>query len=161
MPTTLATELTNLGVDLDDASQSYFTSAMLTQWINQAAVEIARRAECLMDTYEITTVPSVSTYSGPIDSIRINQIYFSPNDPTQLYPLTYKGRQELNSIWYVNQTSLNNYPMFYTTWQQPPYVQCQIFPVPSTTGLLQFWYYRLPIPVQANTDIIDIPDGYE
>lgn len=161
MTTSLGTELTNLGIDLDDATNAYWSTADLTLWINQACTEIARQAECLMDTYTLITAPNVSTYAAPIDCVRINSVYFSPNDPTQKYPVAYKGRQEMNAVWNVNQTSVNNYPNFYTTWQQPPYVQCQVFPVPSQPGILEFWYYRLPIPVQNSTDLIDLPDGYE
>lgn len=161
MATTLATELTNLGIDLDDANQNYFTSTNLTLWINQACEDIARRAECLMDTITIATTTNQAIYPAPADTIRINEVTYSPNDPTQIYPLQYKGRQEMSSIWYVNQTTPGTYPSYYTTWSQPPIIFVQVYPVPSQPGVLQYWYYRLPKPVVLTTDLLDIPDGYE
>ena len=161
MPTTLSTELTNLGLELDDPNAVYFTSAKLTLWINQAQTDIARRAECLMNTAIVPVVSNTSLFPAPPDTIRMHEVTFSPNDPTQIYPLTYKGRQEMNAIWYVNQQTPGSYPLFYTTWSQPPIIFLQVYPLPAQDGILQFWYYRLPVDVVNTTDLLDIPEGYE
>lgn len=161
MATTLATELTNLGIDLDDVNQNYFTAANLTLWINQGQEDIARRAECLLQTNTTPVMTNTTIYPAPQDTIRLNEVTFSPNDPTQIYPLQMKGRQEMNNIWYVNQTTPASYPVYYTVWAQPPIIFIQIYPAPSQAGILQYWYYRLPAPVSLTTDLIDVPDGYE
>lgn len=161
MTTTLGTEITNLGIDLDDTAQRYFTSTNLTLWINQATTDIARRAECLMEYAETNCFPNVANYPLPQDMIRAHEVTYSPNDPTQIYPLTYKGRQEMNGVWWVNQTTPATYPLFYTSWQQPPMVMIQLYPVPASVGILSVWYYRLPVPVVNSGDLIDLPDGYE
>jgi len=161
MPTTLATELTNLGLDLDDVAQTYYTPQKLTLWINQGQLDIARRAECLLESTILPCAANNSIYAAPPDLIRINEVTFSPNDITQIYPLTMKSRQEMNAIWYVNQQTPGSYPLFYTTWQQPPVVFVQLFPIPAQDGNLQFWYYRLPKDVTTGTDYLDIPEGYE
>lgn len=160
MPIQLLTEQQNCGIDLDDINGTYFTPDSLTFWINEACLDIARRAECLMDSETVSTMPMVSTYPAPQNTIRIHEVTFSPNDPQQIYPLMYKGRQEMNAIWAVNQTTPSNYPSFYTTWSQPPFINLQVFPLPSQSGILQYWFYRLPVPVINPTDYLDIPEGY-
>ena len=120
--TTLAEELVNVRLDLDDPNGKYFDTPSLTLWINQGCLDIARRAECLMENESIQSLANVAYYSAPQDCICIHELTFSPNDPTQIYPLTYRGRQEMNNIWYVNQTTPGSYPLFYTTWSQPPLI---------------------------------------
>lgn len=161
MTITVQTEINNLIIDLDDPNQTYFFSSNLIMWINQAQTDIARRAECLMDYQEVNAVTNVASYPLPQDAIRVHELTFSPNDPTQIYPLTYKGRQEMNGVWWVNQTTPATYPLYYTTWQQPPMIMIQVYPVPAENGVFQCWYYRLPVSVSLTTDILDIPDGYE
>lgn len=160
MPTTLQTELTNLSLDLDDASFTYYTSTKLTLWINQGCEDIARRAECLLDTVTTNVMTNQNIISAPPNTIRIHEVTFSPNDPTQIYPLTYKGRQEMNQIWAVNQMTPASYPSYYTTWSQPPYITLQVYPIPAQAGIIQYWYYRMPKGVVNSSDLIDLPDGY-
>lgn len=159
--TTLAEEITSLGLDLDDPNQVYFDSTSLAYWINQAQLDIARRAECLMNYEQMDSLANVAYYAAPQDCIRIHELTFSPNDPMQIYPLTYRGRQEMNNIWYVNQQSPGTYPLFYTTWSQPPLIMVQVYPLPSQAGQLQYWYYRLPVEVVNSSDYIDVPSGWE
>lgn len=161
MTTTVQTEITNVLLDLDDTSQAYFKNPELILWINQAATDIARRGECLLEYATANCLANVANYPMPADMIRAHEVTYSPNDPTQIYPLTYKGRQEMNGVWWVNQTTPATYPLFYTTWQQPPMIIMQTYPVPAQPGQLAFWYYRLPVAVSATTDTIDLPDGYE
>lgn len=161
MTTTLLQERTNVLLDLDDVNQNYFDTNSLDLWINQACTEIARRAECLMDYSEANCFANVANYPMPIDMIRAHEVTFSPNDPTQIYPLIWKGRQEMNGVWWINQTTPATYPLYYTTWQQPPGTMMQVYPVPAQVGVLQFWYYRLPVTASNNNDLIDLPDGYE
>lgn len=161
MPVSLNDELTNLGLDLNDVNSVFFTTNKLTMWINQAQLNIARRAECLLETSIIPLPSGQYMITAPADVIRINMVTFSPNDPTQIYPLTFKARGEMNSIWYVNQQTPGSYPLFYTTWAHPPTIICQVFPIPAQPGVLQFWYYRLPKDVVNTTDFLDIPEGYE
>lgn len=162
MTTTLSQELTNLGIDLDDANNVYNSTASLTQYINQGCVEIARRAECLLDMQSCTAITNISYYLAPANCVRLHQVTFSPlNNPQQIYPLMYKGKTEMNAIWGVNQNLPGSYPQFYTTWKNPPAISIQVFPVPAQAGSIGFWYYRLPNPVANGTDLIDLPDGYE
>lgn len=160
MPTLVATEIQNILLDLDDVNQNYFKNPELLMWINQAQTDIARRGECLLEFGSCNCVASVANYPLPSDVIRVHEITFSPNDPTQIYPLMYKGRQEMNGVWWINQTTSATYPLFYTTWQQPPMIMIQLYPVPAQVGRLDFWYYRLPLQVAVG-DYLDLPDGYE
>jgi len=160
MPTTVAQEIINLRIDLDDPTGIYWQTADYLVWMNDAQLDIARRAECLMEYAQTSCAANVARYAAPSDAIRLHEVTYSPNDPSQIYPLSYKGRQELNGIWWVNQSTPATYPLYYTTWSQPPFIMVQLFPVPSQIGQLAFWYYRLPIPVANTTDTIDIPAGY-
>jgi len=158
---TLSAELTALGQDLDDINNVYWTQLALTQWINQGLVTIARKAECLLGTSSVPASTNQSQYPLPPDLVRVHEVTFSPNDPTQIYPLTFKGRQEMNTIWYINQTTPASYPIYYTTWAQPPVTWMQVYPVPAQPGNFTYLYYRLPRTAVLTTDTLDIPDGYE
>lgn len=164
--TVLQTEITNLGIDLDDVSQAYWTTPMLTMWINQGMLEIARKTECLLGNLTEPASVNQNQYPMPADMIRIHEVTFSPlagmvADPTQTYPLTFKGRQEMNTIWYINQSTPASYPIYYTTWQFPPVTWMQVYPVPAQPGQFTYFYYRTPRQVSASTDYLDIPEGTE
>ncbi len=174
MPATLQLTISMLRESLDDltgtyntsgVSGNYYTNQELTDWINDACYDIAARAECLWGSDAVTTTSNVSTYTLPGDLIRINRVTFVPgpalSPPIQTYPLQYRMLNDMDEVWGINQITPSTYPIFYTLWGTPPSLSIQIFPVPASSGTLNFFYYRVPVSASAMTDTLDIPQGYD
>lgn len=62
---TVADEISALLIDLDDPNQRYFDDDALITWINQAQMDIARRAECLLQTNNVDIDVDVSVVTAP------------------------------------------------------------------------------------------------
>src|SRR5215471_8104014 len=139
-----------------------YTDTEITDWINDALRDIARRTEGLVtfDTSITITayvpVPgqSAPTYPLPTDVIRINRIEFVPQGAiNQTYPLQASTQQQMDQVWGTYQQNPASYPQFWVTRGYPggsgrnQHV-LQIYPVPSQGGTLQIFYYRQPVRIQ-------------
>jgi len=157
-----STLLTNIGYALDDPTNQKWTPAQLLTYINEASVDIARRAEVLLTTSFIKVLSMCRDYIAPQDVIRIYKVEFQPyNNSLQIWPLEYRGIIEMDAVWGINQFTPSAWPNVWTTWQNPPQVLIRLYPMPSQPGTLNVYYYRLPVQVQAATDLIDTPSGWE
>ena len=148
-----------------------YTDTEITDWINDALRDIARRTEGLVtfDTSITITayvpVPgqSAPTYPLPTDVIRINRIEFVPQGAiNQTYPLQASTQQQMDQVWGTYQQNPASYPQFWVTRGYPggsgrnQHV-LQIYPVPSQGGTLQIFYYRQPVRIQ---DPVGTPANY-
>ncbi|MGI0134704.1 MAG: DUF6682 family protein [Candidatus Micrarchaeaceae archaeon] len=133
----------------------------LTDWINAACRDIARRAECLQSLQQLPVIEGTQKYILPSELVRVHRMEFNPTGQQNIYPLEARGLMEMDQIWGINQTNIFNYPCYYALWQNPPTLQAILYPVPSTSGSLNCYYYRLPTPVSLPSDNLDIPEGWE
>lgn len=174
MPVSLSSAITAALMTLDDENSYYYTSAELTQWINDACSDISKRAEVLQGIDTILTTPNQQQYTCPPQMTRIAKAQWqqtSPGQPSAVanptsnigftYTLEYRGISELDSVWGNNHSIPSAYPRFYTLLQQPPALQLILYPVPSVNGTLTLIYYRIATPVVNTTDLLDIPEGWE
>jgi hypothetical protein len=56
------------------------------------------------------------------------------------------------------------YPNFFVPWGFPPNLTMQLYPVPSASGILNIYYYRLPAPItgtSADATVVEVVQGYE
>lgn len=142
----------------DSPQQRFYTDTEITDWINDALRDMARRVEGLVtfDTSIVVPayvpVPGVSapTYPLPTDVVRINRIEFVPYGAiNQTYPLQASTQQQMDQVWGTYQQNPASYPQFWVTRGYPggsgrnQHV-LQIYPVPSQGGTLQIFYYRQP-----------------
>jgi hypothetical protein len=166
MPTTLAQAQTAALQVLDDENSLYYTSAELTQWINDACSDIAQSAECLQALDTIQTSANQQQYVMPGDIIRMHKVEWSqlpsgPGSQPFTYTLKALGITEMDSVWGNSHSLPAAWPRAYSFWQQPPNLLMILYPVPAQSGNLNLWYYRLPKTLVNSTDILDIPEGWE
>lgn len=150
---------------------SLYSDTEITEWINDGLRDIARRAEGLR-TYDTSIdIPPylqnpsqpIPVYTLPTDVLRVNRVEFQvAGDTTQTYPLEQTTPQYLDQMWAANQISTRTYPSYWITrgycgGTGRNLFVIQIYPQSSQAGILNLWYYRLPIRI---TDPVATPSNY-
>jgi hypothetical protein len=180
MAVTLADMITNVRSNLEEPSSTsatFWTDSELTVWINNACKDIARRAEVIQSYYTaINAVVGQNKYALPSNVIRLHRVEFAPTGQTQIYPLQISTEQEMDNVWGLNPNSQSSYPMFCTIWGTPgvtettSQLQLRVYPTPSTAGVFNIYYYRLPyrfitplptLPPLEQTKVVEIPEGWD
>src|SRR4051794_705929 len=100
MPVTLAEYIRRSRSVLDEPASRFWTDAELTDWVNDGARDLARKAEDLL-SYDTTIIvtPNVATYPLPADCIRVHRAEFVPSGSTQSYPVRGSSQDEMDTIW--------------------------------------------------------------
>lgn len=174
MPQPLSDYIRRARSVLDEPIARFWTNAELTDWINDGARDLARRAEDLLtfDT-SIPLVANVNTYTLPDDVIRIHRAEFVPINSTQTYPIRASSQDEMDQIWGTYQLNPASYPSWFVTKGYPgglgtSLFRVQFYPVPSQPGTLNLYYYKVPArinnpdtdPSQLNRNV-DLPEGWD
>ncbi|MGH9201916.1 MAG: DUF6682 family protein, partial [Vicinamibacterales bacterium] len=163
-PALLGSIAADVRTRLDEASASFWSNDEIRRWINEACRDIARRAEVLPKLSTIAALAAVRAYTLPTDAIRIYRAEFIPTGQTNIYPLQYKDYASLDAVWGSMQQITQGYPQYFTMWGFPPTLQVYLYPVPSTAGTLNVFYYRLPADLATDgtgdATAVDIPQGW-
>lgn len=174
MPITLADALLRIRSNIDEPVTQFWTDTELTNWVNDACRDIARRAEDLL-TFDTTLaiVAGQYIYTLPTGIIRIHRGEFVPTGSTQTYPVTASSQAEMDQIWGINQQSQSSYPSYFVTLGYPGGVgsalfRLQLYPVPAQTGTLNLFYYALPYrfldPIANPPELaksVMVPEGWD
>lgn len=169
MPVTLSEYIRRSRSVLDEPQARMWSDAELTDWINDGARDLARRAEDLL-TYDqtITVTPNIAVYVLPADVIRIHRAEFVPTNSTQTYPIRASSQDEMDQIWGVYQANPSSYPSWFVTRGYPggtgsSLFQVQFYPVPAQPGIVNLYYYKMPKRLAAaeTTLTIDLPEGWD
>lgn len=164
MSDTLSNIRSNVRARLDETSARFWSDAQLNTWIGQAANNIAKRSETLLDMRTIPVITNGPKYPAPADTVRLHRIEFSPDNGQTLYPLEKRRHQEMDQLWGSRQATSYAYPNYYIPWGFPPSLTIQLYPVPSAAGLLNVYYYRLPHPIISTTTdptVVECVGGWE
>lgn len=162
MAVQLSTMLSNVRSLLDEPNPQFWTNAELTNWINEACAEIARKVEWKRAVTTIPVVAGTQNYVGtPADMYRIYRLTFQPTGSNDTYTVEFRGMMEMDQIWGINQQWPASYPLYYTTWKVPPNIQITLYPVPAQAGTLTVYYYQQITPAVLNTDPVDALEGWE
>lgn len=161
MSVTLTTMLANVRSLLDEPNPAFWSNLELTNWINEACAEVARKIEWKRDQTTIAVTAEEQQVVGPTDMIRIYRLTFQQTDGDNTYTLEFRGMMEMDQIWGINQEWPANYPLYYTTWKVPPALNIIMYPVPSVDGTLTCYYYKTITPAVSGSDDIDMLEGYE
>lgn len=150
---------------LDEATAGEWSDAELRRWINQGANDIARRTETLHTVVTSATIVGDSTYTAPADTIRISRVEWTPNNTDNIYPLEYRDFNAMDPIWWTNQASTSSNPQYWTTSGFPPSLTIRLYPVPSSTGFINVFYYRYPTQLATDgsdaNDTVELPTGWD
>jgi uncharacterized protein DUF6682 len=159
MTITLGQMRNDLRAHVDEASATFWSDAQLNTWINDALRDVARRTETLQKLTTLAVVAGTRNYTMPTDLIRCHRMEFDPGTGT-IYPLEARQFYELDQIWGTNQQMTRAYPDYYAFYGFPPTLQVYLYPVPSQSGNLNVFYYRLPAVASSDSDVLDIPEGW-
>lgn len=169
MSITQANALLAIRARLDEPTSQYWTETDLRRWINEIALDMARRTESLRGTYDQPVVVGTAAYTPAFTSTtnlyRIYAVEFIPTGSTLTYPLEYRDRQGASEVWGIMQDTQGT-PAIWTSWGAPPSLSIQVYPSPSQSGTLKLWYYRQPSILTVDTPAdsattVDIVDGWE
>lgn len=169
MTTTLGGALTSVRNRLDESTARQWSDARLREWIMEGARDVARRCECLLATTTFAVTAGVNAYSLVAITpgiVRIHRVEFVPTGSSDRYPLEYRDRHAMDTIWGSSQNIATGTPEYFTLWGVPPSLTVQFFPTPQIGGVATLYYYALPVPLitSASTDHalnVDCPDGWE
>ena len=175
MPVALTDYLKRARRILDEPEPRFWNDTELTDWVNDGARDLARKAEDLLtfDT-SITVTASVGIYVLPTQITRIHRVEFVPSGSnTQTYPVSASTQQEMDQIWGTYQQNPSSYPSYFVLLGYPggtgiTQFKIQLYPVPSQTGNLNLYYYTLPTrigdPIADPTQLavtLDLPEGWD
>lgn len=178
MSVTLQEAITRVRSNFDEDTASFLSNDDITYWVNDGLRDVARKSENLwvFDT-SIAITANVNIYSLPTDIIRIHRGEFVPTGSIQTYPVVGSTQQEMDQIWGINQQTPSSYPSFFVMRGYPggatgtgrdSTFKIQLYPIPSQTGTLNLYYFRMPyrfLPPVANpgelAKFLDVPDGWD
>lgn len=173
MPALLSTVLANVRSNIEEASTRFWTDNEITEWINNGARDIARRAEVIQSfSTTIAAVVGQAKYALPSNVIRLHRVEFAPTGQTQVYPLEISTDQELDNIWGLNPNSQSSYPSYCTIWGTPgvtasdAVLMLRVFPVPNSAGVFNLYYYRMPYRFTSGSGgelakVVEVPEGWD
>jgi hypothetical protein len=147
---------------LDETNVRFWKDEDLTDWINEGAREVARRAEVLQHTTSINAVANLQQYSLPNDTFRVHRVEWS-RDGNASTALEYRDFNSMDSIWWSQQRTSTGDPYWYTMWGFPPQLNLIVYPTPDTDILAAFkvFYYRLPGLALTDTQVVEVPAGWD
>lgn len=158
----------------DEPSPRFLTDTEITDWVNDACRDVARRSEDLQTlSTQIPIIPSVPQYILPSNLIRVHRLEFIPQGSSFTYPLRASTYAELDQVWGSRQNIPSSYPSNYCLWGTPGGVgqdalSVRLYPVPAQPGILNLFYYRLPYrfldPIANPTELpklVEVPEGWD
>ena len=174
MPVALADYIRRARSVIDEPEQRFWTDTELTDWLNDGARDLARKAEDLLvyDT-SIAVTANIAVYLLPTDTIRVHRAEFVPTGSTQAYPIRASSQDEMDQIWGTWQGNPSSYPSFFVTRGYPggtgsSAFKIQFYPVPSQAGNINLFYYKMPAritdPIADPSQLaatIDLPEGWD
>lgn len=162
--TTMVEALSSVRSRIDEQNVGFWTDAELIRWINEGQRDVARRVEVLqVFNTTVAAVAGTAKYTLPANVIRVHRVDFVPTGSTQIYHMESRVYDEMDQVWGINPSTQRSYPDFYVIWGVPggTGLQMQVYPVPSSAGQFQIYYYRLPVDVVNVGDTLDIPEGWQ
>ena len=158
MPVILSDAIRRARSLIEESSSRFWTDTELTDWINDACRDLARRSEDLLtfdQSIQVNPVPSnaitAPRFPLPTDLIRIHRVEYVPTNigAQQVYYLQASTYQEMDQYWGVTQVTPGSFPIYYVLWGQPGGTgrnqqTIQLYPNPSQSATLNVYYYRLP-----------------
>lgn len=160
MTATLASLTTDVQNRLQDVNAKFWSAAMITTWINEGLIDIARRAEVLEDVLTVPAVVGTRQYPCPTNMLRLHRVEFQVST-TNIYVMEGRTLGEMDSIWGLNQVQQQAYPSYYAIWGFVPNAKIYVYPSPSQSGQFNLWCYRLPATLVSGSDVAEVPEGWQ
>jgi len=131
-------------------NDTYFTQAMVFNWIYFAEYELATKALCVQATHTTTTVASQTAYTYPTNTIAIKRVEY------QGVPLKKVSFRENDAVTLTNPTTVvTGRPLYYSQWGG----EIRLQPTPVSANTLSYYTYKEPSVVTANTTL-EVPQKF-
>lgn len=151
-----------------DADPSDFTDGTslwsddeLLFWANDGLKEIGQRLMLHRDEKSYTTVVDQAEYEMPEDMVKLYRLEYRQSS-TYIVALEYSPLEQFEGVRGVLRSQ--GWPSAYSTWGYPGgggKIILDRAPSESVADGLHLYYYRLPRPLVADSDPVDLPSGWE
>lgn len=146
---------------LDDQAGRGWSDPELNGYISEGARDVTRKAETNMTSSTVSVSAETSVVNTlPTNVLRIYRAEWHTTDSRRI-ALEYRDMNNMDAVWWDHQNTVSSVPAFYTTRGYPPSLQIQLYPLPSAAGSLVIFYYKIAAPLTADTDVIDVPEGWD
>lgn len=159
MARTLTQMMADVRAHIEEPVTHKWTDVEVTRWINEAARDIARRAEVLQSRSDVAAIVGAGEYTLPVNTIRINRVEWRPTAGGSVYPLDYRDFNSMDGVWWTQQGTQGR-PALYTAWGFPPSLKLVVYPTPPEAGSFKVFYYATPIDLFAGADVLQLPEGW-
>jgi hypothetical protein len=132
-----------------DESGVQITDSDITNWVNQAQMEIVNKNPMIQATAVTTAVSGTQTYAVPPDMVQIESVMFNGNI---LAPTNFEDmRSQLGS-----DNGTPGTPGWWYVWANLIY----LWPIPNTAQAIAVNYSKYPTRVSSPADKLGVPDRY-
>lgn len=145
--------VTAVQVQFGDRGQTQILRADIVRWVNQAAIDIARKTYCVQEHAQSSAVANQNTYDLPVDFISMRRVTF---DDRVLIETTL---EDSDRDFPTRDTgSFSGSPLSFYIYDYRLY----LLPTPQTAGTnnIDIWYTRYPVTLINDPDIPEIPTKY-
>lgn len=158
---TLSMLRNRLRTRLDDLSGRGWSDNELNTYLSEGARDVTRRAETNMtdDTVAVSSGTGLIT-SLPTDILRIYRVEWITSSDRRI-ALEFRDMNNMDAVWWDHQNLTQSEPMLYCTQGYPPALRVQLYPVPSESGTLKIFYYKIAANLTADSDLVDVPEGWD
>ena len=172
-PSATAAQQSARGLSSSNTGQRFWDDTELTDWINDAARDIARRTEDLESiNTTLSAMSGVQAYPLMANVVRIHRVEYTPTGSTQVYSPQHTSRDAADQFIGWNPAIQSFAPLIYwifgTAGSSSDPLTIYFYPVFSSAGTIKVWYYRLPNRIadpagdaaQYNV-AVEIPEGWD
>ena len=148
---------------LDEASPgSMWSDAQIHSWLNQATMDVARRAENLWQEDAISVTALQQIYPFPSDFLNCHRAEFLLGSGPQTYNVEYREINAMDEVWGVLHNLPQAWPQYFTIRGNTTNgLFLFLYPAPGATGTLTVYYYRQAKAAVNSSDLLDVQPGWE
>lgn len=158
---TLGQLRSRLRIRLDDLSERGWSNSELNMYISEGTRDVTRRAETNMTSSTVAVSSGTGLITSlPTDILRIYRTEWVTSDDRRV-PLEYRDMNNMDAVWWDHQNLTRSQPIMYCTQGYPPGLKIQLYPVPSESGTLRIFYYKIAAELTADSDQADVPEGWD
>lgn len=152
---------TRLRTRLGDVSGRGWSDTELNTYLSEGARDVTRLGETNLTQADVAVSAGTSIVTAtPTDILRIYRVEWLTSDGRQI-ALEYSDVNNMDAIWWDQQNRSSAQPLLYTTQGYPPALRIQLYPIPADAGSVRVFYYKAAAPLIADTDLIDVPEGWD
>lgn len=140
-------------VQFGDRGQTQILRADILRWLNQAAIDIARKTRCVQEHAQSSSVANQAIYDLPVDFISMRRVTYNDlvlgettlEDSDRDFPSRDTG-------------DFSGTPLMFYVYDYRLY----LLPTPQTTATnnIDIWYTRYPVTLINDADNPEIPAKY-